>query len=526
MGREDQIVQERLRKIAELRKKGINPYAYSFDKKNNSRELQEKYSKLKEDERTKDKVSIAGRVMTVRDLGNLIFSHLQDGSGKIQIVLQSGETDEKKLELFKKFVDSGDFIGVQGTVFKTKRGEISILVKDLEIITKSMLPLPEKWHGIQDEEERLRKRYLDMTMSPDVKKVFETRAIILEVMRNFMKKNNFIEVETPLLQAVYGGAAAKPFKTHCDAYDSNLFLSIAPELYLKKALVGGFDRVYEITKKFRNEGVDRQHNPEHMTIEWYQGYADYNDGMQMFENLVKDVCMNLYGKLEFEFNGNKINLAKWKKIPLLDAIKEYLHEDISKVKTDSEAKKIAQKHGVKEIEGVTKGNLADELMKLFREKLIQPTFLTDYPIELAPLAKPKRGDPTKAEVFQPFIGGMELARAYSELNDPLIQEANFKEQEDERQRGNKEAMPTDMDFVNALKHGMPPACGVGIGIERLVMLFANKTSIREVIMFPFMKPEAQEAKVEPKVEKKEVKEEKKPEAKPEKKETKKPGKKK
>jgi len=249
--------------------------------------------------------------------------------------------------------------------------------------------------------------------------------------------------------------------------------------------LGVFDRVYEITKKFRNEGVDRQHNPEHMTIEWYQAYADYNDGMDLFEEMMKIVAKKLFGKLEFEYQGHKINLGKWERISLLDAIKKYLKEDISDVKTDADARRIAKKHGIDK--GVTKINLADELMKVFRHKLIQPTFLIDYPIELAPLAKPKRGDPTKAEIFQPFVGGIELARAYSELNDPELQLEHFEEQEKERKKGNIEAMETDKDFVTALEHGMPPACGVGIGIERLIMLFTNQESIRDVIMFPFMK---------------------------------------
>ena len=489
MGREDQVIGERIRKLNELRKIGVNPYSHKFDKKNDSKTLQEKYALLAPDERTKDVVKIAGRLLTIRDLGNLAFCTLQDGSGKIQIVMQTGETNEKEGEIFKKYIDCGDFVGVEGTIFRTKRGEISVLVKNITLLTKSILTLPEKWHGLQDDEERYRKRYLDMTMNQEVKKVFETRAKILEVLREFMKKNHFIEVETPLLQSVYGGAAAKPFKTHCDAYNSDLFLSIAPELYLKKALVGGFDRVYEITKKFRNEGVDRQHNPEHMTIEWYQGYADYNDGMNLFEEMMKDISMALFGKTEIEYQGNKINLAKWKRLPLLDAIKEYLHEDVSKVKTDKEAKEIAKKHGIDKLDEVTKINLPDELMKLFRDKIIEPTFLTDYPIEMCPLAKPSQKDPSKAEIFQPLVAGMELARAYSELNDPQLQASHFKEQEDEREKGNKEAMQTDTDFVTALEHGMPPACGVGVGIERLVMLFANQISIREVIMFPFMKPE-------------------------------------
>jgi lysyl-tRNA synthetase class 2 len=489
MGREDQIVQERLKKVEELRKLKINPYANRFDKKDSAAELKSKYAKLNPDERTKDSAKIAGRVITIRDMGNLAFSTIQDASEKIQIVLQKGETPEKTMEFFSKFIDAGDFVGVEGTIFKTKRGEVSVLVKHLEILTKSILPMPEKWHGIADEEERYRKRYLDMATNPEIRKVFETRAIIIETLRDFMKKHKFVEVETPLLQGCYGGACAKPFMTHCEAYNSSLYLSIAPELYLKKALVGGFERVYEITKKFRNEGVDRMHNPEHMTIEWYQSYADYNDGMKLFEEMMKDIAMRLFGKTEIEYQGNKINLAKWEKISLLDAIKKYLNVDVSKVKNDKEAKEIAKKNGIDKTDEITKLNLPDELMKTFRDKIIQPTFLMDYPIEMCPLAKPSSKDPTKAEIFQPIIAGMELARAYSESNDPQLQEASFLEQEEERKKGNKEAMPTDKDFITALSHGMPPACGVGVGIERLIMLFANQTTIREVIMFPFMKPE-------------------------------------
>jgi len=487
MGREDQIIQEREKKLNELKKAGINPYPTRFDVKNLAGELQEKYSKLKNEEQTKDSVKIAGRLITFRDLGKISFGVLQDSTGKIQIVLQDKETPDKMFEFFKKYIDSGDFIGVEGNIFRTKRGELSVLLKKAELLTKSMLPLPEKYHGLQDEEERYRKRYLDMLSNPEVKKVFEARTKILDTMRTFMKKHRFTEVETPLLQSVYGGAHAKPFITHCDAFNSDVFLSIAPELYLKKALVAGFDRVYEITKKFRNEGVDRSHNPEHMTLEWYQAYANYEDGMALFEELMKDICLVLNGSLVFEYQGHKINLAKWRRLSLRDAIKEYLNEDISKIKIDAQAKALAKKHKIPE-DGVTKANIADELMKLFRDKLIQPTFLTDYPIELSPLAKPKATDPSKAEVFQPFLGGLEVARAYSELNDPKLQEKNFQEQENERSSGNQEAMPTDKDFVTALSHGMPPACGLGLGVERIVMLFTNNTSIRDVIMFPFMKP--------------------------------------
>ena len=487
MGRQDQIISERLRKLKGLRDNKINPYPNKFDVRDLSSDLQEHYRSLKPEEHKKDKISIAGRLITSRDLGKISFGTIQDSKGTIQIVLQEKETPDKTSDFFKKYIDNGDFIGVEGTIFRTKRGELSVLVKNLVLLTKSILPLPEKWHGLQDIEERYRKRYLDLTINKLAREVFNIRAKILEAMREFMKINNFTEIETPILQPIYGGALAKPFKTHLDAYDSDVFLSIAPELPLKKALVGGFDRVYEITKKFRNEGVDRSHNPEHMTIEWYQAYANYEDGMDLFESLIKHIAKNLFGKLEIEYQGNKINLNKWKRLPLDKAIKEYLKEDVSKIKTDEEAKKIAKKHGI-DSPNITKSNIQDELMKLFRHKLIQPTFLIDYPIESSPLAKPSLKDPSKAEVFQPFIGGLELARAYSELNDPFLQEKHFIEQEKERAQGNFEAMPADKDFVEALKYGMPPACGVGIGIERITMLFANQISIRDVILFPFMKP--------------------------------------
>jgi lysyl-tRNA synthetase class 2 len=485
MAREDEIIKERIKKIEEMRKAKIEPYEYKFDKKANCLELQERYKKL-ENEKFDSETSVSGRVMSIRDIGKIAFLVLQDSTGRIQIVIQEGETDKKQINLFKKFVDSGDFIGVSGKVFRTKRGELSVLAEKIEILTKAVKPIPESFYGLKDEEEKYRKRYLDLVLNSNVRLIFEIRAKILEAIREFMKLKKFLEVETPLLQAIYGGASAKPFKTHCNAFNSDVFLSIAPELYLKKAMVGGLGSVYEITKKFRNEGVDRSHNPEHMTIEWYQENADYEEGMKLFEEFMKHIAMRVFGKLTFEYAGNKIDLSKWEKLSLEQAIKKYLGEDISKIKTDADAKKIAKKHGI-EINGITKTNLPDELMKLFREKLIQPTFLTDYPIGLAPLAKPKRGDPTKAEIFQPFIGGLEVGRAYSELSDPQIQAKHFEEQEKERKVGNEEAMPTDSDFVEALEYGLPPACGVGVGIERIIMLFTNSHSIRDVIMFPFMK---------------------------------------
>ncbi len=500
MGRIDEIKKVRLKKIEELKSggtkgsaslglsesEGVLPYAYRFDKKDSCLDLQKKYEGLKADSYTKDSVKVAGRIIIKREFGRLSFLILQDNSAKIQLIFQKGETREEILNFLKKFLDVGDIIGVEGFISKTKKGELSIIVQKLKLLTKAILPLPEKWFGLKDNEERYRKRYLDLIMNPKEKEVFIKRAKILKALRDFMDEKKFIEVETPLLQNVYGGANAKPFKTHFNTYNSEVFLSIAPELYLKKAIVGGFDRVYEITKKFRNEGVDRQHNPEHMTIEWYQGYADYKDGMETFKEAMKAVVKKLFGKLTFEYQGEKINLNKWEVIPLLEAIKKYVGVDVDKIKNDIEAKKIAEEHGI-DSKAVTKVNLPDELMKLFREKLIQPTFLIDYPKDLAPLSKRKKDDPTKAEVFQAFIGGIELCRAYSELNDPLLQKKNFEEQEEERKKGNKEFMPTDKSFVDALSYGMPPTCGVGIGIERLVMLFTNKRTIQEVILFPFMK---------------------------------------
>ena len=488
MGRQEEIIKERLKKLEALKKSGINPYPNKFNVKDYALDLQEKHKSLKKEKKSNAKAIVAGRLLTFRDLGKISFGTLQDSTGKIQIMLQSPITSKSVSEFFKRYIDSGDFLGVEGNLFRTKRGELSIIARKITLLSKSILPLPEKFHGLQDEEERYRKRYLDLIANPDVSQIFKKRAIILKTLRAFMDKHKFLEIETPLLQSVYGGALAKPFKTHIDTYDSDVFLSIAPELPLKKALVGNLGNVYEITKKFRNEGVDRSHNPEHMTIEWYQPYADYKDGMFLFKELIKQISKNLFGSYKFEYQGYKIDVSKWKVLPLDKAIKQYLKIDVSKIHSDSDAKKIAEKNNIP-TEGITLSNIQDELMKLFREKLIQPTFLIDYPIESSPLAKPSSSNPKKAEVFQPFIAGLELARAYSELNDPRLQEKHFKEQEEERSQGNKEAMPTDKDFITALEHGMPPACGVGIGIERLVMLFTNQTSIRDVILFPFMKSE-------------------------------------
>jgi len=475
-------LEERQKKLEWFKEQGINPYAYNFDQKHHAGTIVNNYARYENTD-----VKVAGRLMSIRGHGKLGFGDLVDGSGKIQLFIAIDNLDKKDWAIWQH-LDRGDIIGISGKVSKTKRGEVSIRVNKLQLLAKCVNPLPDTFFGVKDAEIKYRQRYLDLIINPDSKKVFYLRSKLVSFIREFLESRGFLDVETPLLQSIYGGAHATPFKTHCEALHTDLYLSIAPELYLKRYSVGGFERVYEITKKFRNEGLDKFHSPEHMTVEWYQCYADYNDGMDLVEELFKFIAKKLFGRTTISYQGHRIDFSKkWRRMPILDAIKEYLNVDVKQIKTDVQARKLVKEHGI-DPTGVTKANIADELMKTFRHKLIQPTFLTDYPMELAPLAKPKRGDPSVAEIFQPFVAGMELARAYSELNDPEIQAEHFKEQEDERKKGNVEAMETDKDFVNALRFGLPPTCGVGIGIERMVMLFTNQPTIRDVIAYPLMKP--------------------------------------
>jgi lysyl-tRNA synthetase class 2 len=506
MGREDQIIQERLRKLDELIKKGIEPYPHKFHRKNNSEEIKKKYEKLAPDERTKDIVKTAGRVMAVRDMGNLIFSTIQDGYGKMQIVLQTGETKDKDLELFKQHVDSGDFIGVEGIVFRTKRGEISVLAKSVEMLSKGILPLPEKWHGLTDKEERYRKRYLDLIMNPEVKKVFETREKIIEAIREFLKSRGFNEVETPYLQSVYGGAAAKPFKTHLNALDTDLFLAISPELYLKRLIVGGFDKVFTIARNFRNEGIDKWHNPEFTMMEIYEAYADYNDMMKLFEDIYEYVCKKVFGKTKLQFGDKEIEFkAPWRRVTMAQIIKECAGIDVEKM-SDKELFKFCKENNV-EVKDNNWGMLVCSIFEHYcEEKIVQPTFVIDHPCESTPLCKTHRDlkyCKKLIERFEPFCMGAELGNAYSELNNPIRQRELLEEQQKQLGAGNEEANPYDEDFVNALEIGMPPTGGVGLGIDRMIMLLTNSQSIRDVIFFPFMKNEAkQDEKVEEKKEEK------------------------
>jgi len=450
MAREEEITKERLRKIEELKKNKIEPYPYFFDKKDNCSELQEKYKKLKAGSKTKNKVKIAGRIKGIRDIGKLMFADLHDEKGKIQLQLQEGETKSKEINFFKKFIDSGDFVGIEGKIIRTKRGELSVLVDKIELLAKSLLPLPEKWHGLQDKEERYRKRYLDLIMNPEVKEIFVKRARVIEALRDFLLKRGFLEVETPTLQPIYGGALAKPFRTHYNVYNSDVYLRIAPELYLKRLVIGGFEKVFEFAKCFRNEGADWDHNPEFSMLEFYQAYIDYNELMKITEDLIIEVVKKINGKAEIKRKENIIKLKKpFKKITF---------------------------------EKLTNGKMTDEVFKEEVKKIKEPTFIINHPLDLSPLAK--RNDKKTVQRFQLIIDGIEAGNAFSELNDPLEQEERFKEQQ---KRKEEEKHSFDKDFVEALKYGMPPTAGFGLGIDRLIMLLTDSGSLREVLLFPFMK---------------------------------------
>ena len=491
MSRQEQIISERLKKLKELKEQGINPYPHNYEKKHSTKELREKYKSLKPEHYKKDKVKIAGRLLTSRDLGKITFGTIQDESGKIQIVLQEKATSQKVIDFYKKYIDSGDFIGVEGTIFRTKRGELSILTKNLNLLSKSILPLPEKWHGLQDKEERYRKRHLDLIISPEVKEVFIKREKIIESIGEFLKLKGFHEVDTPYLQTVYGGANARPFKTHLNALDIVLYLAISPELYLKRLIVGGYEKVFTIARNFRNEGVDRWHNPEFTMMEIYQAYADYNDMMDLFEDIYIYVLKKLTGKTKIIYKEKELNFKKpWKRLTMREAIKRYVKIDVEKM-SEEQLKDFIDKHKI-ETKGNSWGIYVQSIFEHFCEdKLEQPTFILDHPLESTPLCKIHRNDKLcrTIERFEPFCMGAELGNAYSELNDPILQKQLLEEQQKLLSKGNEEAHPYDEDFVNALETGMPPTGGLGLGVDRMVMLLTGQESIRDVIFFPFMKPD-------------------------------------
>lgn len=492
MARQDEIIKARLKKIEEMQKEGINPYPYFFKKDSSASELQEKHEKLKAGSSSGDSAKVAGRVLIVRDLGKLVFLTLLDGSGKIQVQLQEPDTEKKSFDLFKRYVDAGDFVGVSGGVIRTKRGELTVLAKKLEILSKAIKPLPEKWHGIQDKEERYRKRYLDLIMNPEVKEVFEKRTAIVDELRALLKEEGFLEVETPTLQSIYGGASARPFVSHLNALDIDLFLSISPELYLKRLVVGGFEKVFTICKNFRNEGIDASHNPEFTMMEYYAAYKNYEYHMEFAEKLFDRLRKKLGLGDSIDYGGKVIHLrTPFKRVRFRDIVLKETKIDIDKANNFEKLnKEISGKIKGVNINGCAHyGALLDELYKrVVRPNIVQPTFLTHYPVEMIALAKRNEEDPSKINSVQLIIDGAEILKAYDELNDPIDQENRLKEQAELLKRGNEEAMPMDEDFINALKIGLPPTAGFGMGIDRLTMLLTNSPSIRDVLLFPFMKP--------------------------------------
>jgi lysyl-tRNA synthetase, class II len=487
----NELIQQRFKKLADISAMGKRPYAGRYAVSISSQELLAAHgSTSKEDlEKRKVTVSLAGRIVALRSFGKACFCHIQDGSGKIQLYFQKNALGEELFNLFKK-LDIGDFVGVKGFLFRTRTEELTVDVEQFELLAKSLRPLPEKWHGLTDVEIRYRQRYVDLIVNPEVKAVFLLRTKIIQSIRSFLNARGFLEVETPMMQSIPGGAAARPFKTHHNALDMDLFLRIAPELYLKRLLVGGFERVYEINRNFRNEGISTRHNPEFTMLEFYLAYADYRDLIEMTEQMISTVAVEVLGTTSITYEGHSINLAPpWKKMTFLESLKEAgVPDDV--LANAEMARDYAKKLGAQLKGGEPLGKLWNELFEaLVEPSLIQPTFITDYPTDISPLSKKREDDPNFVERFELFVVGREMANAFSELNDPVDQKERLLKQVTEREAGDDEAHQMDEDFIRALEYGMPPAAGEGIGIDRLVMLLTGSPSIRDVILFPQMKKE-------------------------------------
>ncbi|MCD5405368.1 MAG: lysine--tRNA ligase [Desulfotomaculum sp.] len=477
-------MQARRDKLEQLIQEGIDPYGGRFVRTHTAKEILDNFEEIEG-----KSVVLAGRIIAKRGHGKAGFANLQDLSGVIQIYGRLDDLGDEKYKLFQK-LDIGDIVGVEGTVFKTRKGEVTVALKDISMLSKSLRPLPEKWHGLKDIDLRYRQRYVDLIVNPDVRNTFIVRSRVIRSIRDFLNERGFLEVETPMMHPIAGGAAARPFVTHHNALDMDLFLRIAPELYLKRLLVGGFEKVYEINRNFRNEGISTRHNPEFTMLELYQAYADYTDMMNLTEELISSVSKEVLGTTSVHYMGNDIKLdTPWTRMTMLEAIEKYSGVDFSDMDFD-EAKSKAEELGIEVDECKTTGDVLNEVFEQKVEpNLIQPTFIMDYPVEISPLAKRKKDNPKLTYRFELFIFGCEVANAFSELNDPIEQKKRFLEQLKKRQAGDEEAHVMDEDYIRALEYGMPPAGGLGIGIDRLVMLFTNSPSIRDVILFPLMRPE-------------------------------------
>ena len=491
MGREEQIIEERLKKLKALKAEGIEPYPAKANITYTASELQEKYKKLKSEEASKDKVSVAGRIMTTRSFGKIAFCVLDDGTATIQLLLQEPETPKKVFDYLASYIDTGDFVNAEGTIFRTKRGELSVQLKKLEILTKSILPLPEKWHGLKDDEERLRKRYLDILMNPEVKAMFIRKSKFWNTIRTFLLEKGFLEVETPVLENSAGGASATPFATHHNALDLDVYLRISMgELWQKKLMVAGYPKTFEIGRQFRNEGMDAEHLQDYTQMEFYWAYANYEQGMELVEEMYKRVAKEVYGKTKFKVGEHEFDLSKkWVRIDYSTEIKKQTGVDIFKA-TESELKTKLDILHVEYERNAGKSTLIDSLWKYCRKSITGPAFLVGSPVEVSPLAKRDPKDPRKVEKFHPIFAGSEVGNGYSELNDPIDQEERFKEQQAMKEAGDTEAQSHDFEFVEALKYGMPPTCGFGVS-ERLFAFLEGKP-IRETVIFPLMRPEKAE----------------------------------
>ncbi|WP_318247651.1 lysine--tRNA ligase [Bacillus infantis] len=480
----------RREKMNSLREKGMDPFGKRFDRSHQSQDLIDEYGEQEKEaiEEQNISVTLAGRIMTKRGKGKAGFAHIQDLKGQIQIYVRQDAVGEESYEIFNS-ADLGDLVGVTGTLFKTKVGELSIKVEAFELLTKSLRPLPEKFHGLKDVEQRYRQRYLDLIMSQESKKTFITRSRIIQSMRRYLDSHGYLEVETPMMHSIAGGASARPFITHHNALDMELYMRIAIELHLKRLIVGGLEKVYEIGRVFRNEGVSTRHNPEFTMIELYEAYADYRDIMSLTENLVAHIAEEVLGTTTVQYGDYEVNLKpEWTRLHMVDAIKEHTGVDFWKQMSKEEAQALAKEHNVEIKDTMEYGHIVNEFFEQkVEEKLIQPTFIYGHPVEISPLAKKNEEDPRFTDRFELFIVAREHANAFTELNDPIDQRERFEAQLKEREQGNDEAHMMDDDFIEALEYGMPPTGGLGIGIDRLVMLLTNSPSIRDVLLFPLMR---------------------------------------
>jgi len=484
-------IEEREMKLSQLRKSGEDPYKRRYEKTHMISEVIEKSKKIrKEDKRRNFRVSVAGRIRSIRKHGGVIFSDIQDSSGGIQLFIESKTTGSKKFGFFEKMMNTGDIVGAKGFVFRTKRGELSVWVQDFELLTKSLLPLPKEWFGLKDKEIRYRQRYLDLIMNPDVKEIFDKRRKTIEAIREFLKGRGFIEVETPILQPMYGGASARPFESKLHALGMKVYMRIANEMYLKRLIVGGYERIFEFSQDFRNEGIDKTHNPEFMLMETMCAYADYRDSMEVTEKMIEHAVKKVHGKTKVVYQGKVIEFrTPWRRMTMLGSIKRYAKKDLAKADKE-QAFKTAKQLGVEVEKSMSWGEI---VFRIFEERveehLIQPIHIYDFPADVSGLAKRKPDDPRLAERFESFVNSWELVNSYSEGNDPEELRKYWKKAEKDLKKGDKEAQRMDTDFIRALEYGMPPTSGIGLGVDRLVMVLTDSQSIRDVILFPFMKPE-------------------------------------